>query len=189
MSILIFWMKLEIKHRILLICLRPHVYFIVIMLLDSVQTGKKNIDIHKILNWLPRFDEKISLSIHISQEYHCCRQQPFLLVNKFLFNQGRKPSLEPSCPNVQTQTFNTDCVLETQATTIGNTAPWRTVSPWYAFKALWHITDLGGKCYKSIIFLCAIYLNIYGVPKDWGLRAQRKHLSTPQCPQSMAWLC
>ena len=131
MSILIFWIKLEIKHRILLICFRPHVYFIVIMLLDSVQTGKKNIVIHKILNWLTRFDEKISanstLSIHISQEYHCCRQQPFLLVNKFLFNQGRKPSLEPSSPNVQTQTFNTDCVLETQATTIGNTAPWRTV--------------------------------------------------------------
>ena len=76
----------------------------------------------------PRFDEKISknstLSIHFSQDHHCNRQQPFLLVNKFLSNHRPKPS----SPSVQTQTFNTDCVLETQATTIGgNTAPWRTV--------------------------------------------------------------
>ena len=132
---------------------------------DSVQTRKINIDIIYLMDF-PRFDEKISknstLSIHFSQDHHCCRQQPFLSVNKFLSNHGPKPS----SPNVQTQTFNTDCVLETQATTIGNTAPWRTVFALYIL--LKHsdtstICNLGWECYK----------NLKG----------SKHLSTPFSPQ------
>ena len=112
---------------------------------------------------MKRSPKNSTLSIHFTQDHHCCRQQPFLLVNKFLSNHGPKPS----SPNVQTQTFNTDCVLETQATTIGNTAPWRTVFALYML--LKHsdtstICNLGWECYK----------NLKGF----------KHLSTPLVPKS-----